>query len=296
MFSRHFGQFLLQEGIVSTSALSSAMGRLGEVRPLIGMLALAQGFMTPGQVVEINAAQKKVDRRFGELAIEKGYLSVQQLESIISAQKSEHVLLGQILVQDGVMSHEGFLKSLEMYRTSTGLTDEGYEAVKANDVEGVIASVLAGQPGAGKALVRKWGSVFMKSVIRFIDPGAAIDPLAEESYLHLRGFVQRMKGDYRISVFVAAEEGVFVDIANRFTDFDIETFDDMAEAAVGEFLNLADGLFTVNCSDEDIDLDMAPQEMVDSISSLGFDRPDAVFPFLLPKGILWAGLRLERSW
>ncbi|MDI9370123.1 MAG: hypothetical protein GX181_01145 [Synergistaceae bacterium] len=297
MFSRLFGQFLLQEGIVSSSSLSNALGRLGEVRPLIGMLALAQGFMTPDQVLEVNEAQKKVDRRFGELAIEKGYLTVQQLESIISAQKSEHVLLGQILVQDGFMSHEGFLKALELYRTKAGLTDEGYEAVKANDVDGVISSVLAGQPGARRPLVGKWGSVFMKSVIRFVDPGTALDPLAEASYSNLRGFVQRMSGEQRITVFLGAHDDVYVDLARRFTDFeDIVSYDEMAEAGVGEFLNLANGLFTVNCSDEGIELDMHPQEMVERVSSIDMPRPDAVFPFLLPKGLLWTGIRLERAW
>ena len=289
MFSRLFGQFLLQEGFVTPSALSSALGRLGEVRPLIGMLALAQGYMSPDHVVEINEMQKRVDRRFGELAIEKGYLSVDQLESIISAQKSEHVLLGQILVQDGILSHDGFLLVLEKYRKNAGLSEEGYEAVKANDVEGVVSSILVGQPGAGKAVVRSWATVFMRSVIRFIDPGAAIDPLAEEKYKNLRGFIQRMKGDHRVSVFIAAEDEVFVDLARRFTNFEIDSFDEMASAAVGEFLNLANGLFTVNCSDEGTELDMLPQEHVESIELLPLGRPDALLPLLLPKGILWAG-------
>lgn len=289
MFSRLFGQFLLQEGVVTPSALSSALGRLGEARPLIGMLALAQGYMTPDQVVEINEEQKKVDRRFGELAIEKGYLSVEQLESIISAQKSEHVLLGQILVRDGILSHEGFLLVLEKYRKSAGLSEEGYEAIKANDVDGVVSSILVGQPGAGKAVVRSWATVFMRSIIRFVDPGAAIDPLAEENYKHLRGFVQRMTGDHRLTVFIAAEDEVFVDLAQRFTNFEIDSYDEMASAAVGEFLNLANGLFTVNCSDEGAELDLLPQESVESIGSLPLRRLDALLPLLLPKGILWAG-------
>ncbi len=296
MFSRLFGQFLLEEGYITASALSSALGRLGEVRPLLGMLALAHGYMTPEQVVEINEAQKKMDKRFGELAIDKGYLSVEQLESILSAQKSEHVLLGQILIDDGILSHEGFLMVLEKYRKNAGLTEDGYEAVKSNDVEGVIASVLVGQPGAGKSVVRSWGNVFMRSVIRFIDPGAAIDPLAEEGYRGLRTFAQRMHGDHSLTVFIAAEDEVFLDLAQRFAKFDIPSFDDMAEAATGEFLNLVNGLFTVNCSDEGIELDMLPQEALADASSLFKERPDALLPLLLPKGIMWTGIHLESSW
>lgn len=294
MFSRLFGQFLLQEGVVSASALSSAMGRLGEVRPLIGMLALAQGFMTPAQVVEVSAAQKKVDRRFGELAIERGYLTVQQLESIISAQKSEHVLLGQILVQDGILSHEGFIRVLDSYRRQSGLTDEGFEAVKANDVDAVVRSVLSGRRGPGRALAVEWGVVFMKSLVRFVDPGVAIDPLAEADYKGLRGFVQRISGDQRLTAFMAADDDVLTDVATRSSGLDEETARELGPDAAGEFLNLANGLFTVNCSDEGIELDMMPQETAPSMGSSGIGEPDALLPFLLPRGILWAGCRIER--
>lgn len=295
MFSRLFGQFLLEENIITASTLSSALGRLGEVRPLVGMIALAQGYMTPAQVVEINEMQKKADKRFGELAIEKGYLSIDQLESVISAQKSEHVLLGQILVQDEVLSHDGLLMVLEKYRKRAGLSEEGYEAIKSNDVEGVVASILVGQPGAAKPIARSWANVFMRSIIRFVDPGAAIDPLAEADYSGFRTFIQQISGDCRIKVFMSAADEVFIDLSKRFAKFDISSFDEMAEAATGEFLNLVNGLFTVNCSDEGVELDMLPQEMLADGSSLPEGRPDVLLPLLLPEGIVWAGVHFDSA-
>jgi len=293
VFSRLFGQFLLHEGYVTANTLSSALGRLDEVRPLIGMLALAQGYMTPAQVEEINEAQKKQDKRFGQLAIEKGYLTVEQLESILSGQKSELVLLGQILVRDGLLSHDGFLMALEKYRKSAGLSEEGYEAVKANDIDGVISSVLSGQPGSGRPVAESWASVFMKGVIRFVDPGAAIDPLAAEHYRDRVAFIQRMRGDRSLFTFMAATEEVFTDLARRFSKFEIDGFDEMAEAAAGEFLNLVNGLFTVNRSDEGIELEMQPQQRLTGSAKLPVKRPDVLLPLLLPKGILWAGLFLD---
>lgn len=290
MFSRLFGQFLLQEGIITPKTLSAALGRLGEVRPLLGILALAHGYMTPDQVEDVNEAQKREDKRFGQIAIEKGYLVANDLEVLLSAQKNEHVLLGQILVEEGALSHEGFLKALESYREKSGLSSEGYEAVKGNDADRAVASVLAGQPGGEYPLVKSWAALFVRNVIRFIDPGVAIDPFAEKKTAGLRTFFQSMKGDREITVFLSAEEPVFLDLARRFSKFETDGFDDMAEASVGEFLNVCNGLFTVNCSDKGVELDLLPPEQATENNLRLLDRPDALLPLLLPEGILWAGI------
>jgi hypothetical protein len=154
-------------------------------------------------------------------------------------------------------------------------------------------SILVGQPGSGRPIAKGWASVFMRGVIRFVDPGVAIDPLATEDYDDLRTFVQHMHGDRTLTVFIAAGDDVFIDLARRFSKFEIEGFDEMAEAATGEFLNLVNGLFTVNCSDEGIELDMLPQESLSGAARLPKKRPDVLLPLLLPKGILWAGLYLD---
>ena len=290
MFSRHFGQFLLQEGIVTPQTLSRALARLSDARPLVGILALAKGFMTPAQVREVNRIQKREDKRFGQIAIEKGYLTAEKLEELLSAQKNEHVLLGQILVEDRVLSHEGLLRALELYREKSGLSPEGYEAMTGGDTDRAVASVLAGQPGGKNSLVRIWGELFVRNVIRFVDPAAALDPLAEKGNGGLVTFLQPMKGDREITVFISAEEPVLADLARRFSDLASGAFDEMAREAVGEFLNVSNGLFTVNCSDKGIELDLLPQEEVPGNDPRLRRKPDGLLPLLLPEGILWAGI------
>ena len=132
MFSRHFGQFLLQEGIVTPQTLSRALARLSDARPLVGILALARGYMTPDQVREVNRIQKREDKRFGQISIEKGYLTAEKLEELLSAQKNEHVLLGQILVEDRILSHEGLLRALELYREKPAFLRKAAGAMTAH--------------------------------------------------------------------------------------------------------------------------------------------------------------------
>lgn len=290
MFSRHFGQFLLQEGIVTPRTLSASLARLGEARPLVGILALARGFMSPVQVREVNRIQKREDKRFGQIAIEKGYLTAEKLEELLSAQKNEHVLLGQILVEDRVLSHEGLVRALELYREKSGLSPEGYEAMTGGDTDRAVASVLAGQPGGKNSLVRTWAELFVRNVIRFVDPAAALDPLAEKGNGNLVTFLQPMKGDRELTVFISAEKNVLADLARRFSDLASGAYDEMARAAVEEFLNISNGLFTVNCSDRGIELDLLPQEEVSRDDPRLQKKPDGLLPLLLPEGILWAGI------
>ena len=290
MFSRHFGQFLLNERMVTPGDLSRAMARLGDARPLLGILAIAKGCMTPDQVREVSAAQKREDKRFGTIAIERGYLTAEKLEELLSAQKNEHVLLGQILVEDRILSHEGFLRALELFREKSGLSDEGYDALRGGDTDRAVSSILAGQPGGKNPLIKVWSEIFVRNIIRFVDPAAALDPLSERDLKDSVVILQSMKGDREFVTFMSAKEPVMADVARRYTDLASGALDEMAFEALGEFLNVSNGLFTVNCSDRGVELDLQPQEQVPPEDPRICGKPDALLPLLLPEGILWAGI------
>ncbi|NLA91779.1 MAG: hypothetical protein GX843_09135 [Synergistaceae bacterium] len=290
MFSRHFGQFLLNERIVTPGDLSRAMGRLGDARPRVGILAIAKGYMTPAQVREVGAAQRKEDKRFGKIAIDKGYLTAEKLEELLSAQKNEHVLLGQILVEDNILSHDGFLRSLELYREKSGFSSEGYEAIRDGDTDRAVASILTGQPGGQNPLIKAWSEIFVRNIIRFVDPAAALDPLAERDMKGSIVFTQSMRGDREFNTFISAKEPVMADLAQRYTDLAAGALDEIALEAIGEFLNVSNGLFTVNCSDRGVELDLLPQEQAPEDDPQVCRKPDALLPLLLPEGILWAGI------
>ncbi len=289
MLSRLFGQFLLQEQLVTASQLARAFVLMEETRPLLGVLAMAGGQMTPEQVKEVHEAQKRSDRRFGQIAVEKGYLSVEALETLLSQQQSRHLLLGQILIEKGIFSSEGFLKALEAYREASGLSAASYAAFDREDIDGVVASLFTGQ-GGGQELLENYVALFVRNVIRFVDPGVAIDPLADAAPSGLPAFRQVFSGDRDLTSLLSGETAVLLDLARRYSHLELPTFDETAEAAVGEFLNLVNGLFTVNCSDIGIELDMSPPEPVGIKDPLRRRKPAVIAPLRLPEGILRVSL------
>lgn len=290
MLCRLFGLFLLKERLVTPAQISKAFDRLDDVRPILGVLALASGHMTLEQVEAVHELQRRTDRRFGEIAVEEGYLTVQSLEALLSRQQKKHVLLGQILIDEGLFSHEGFLKALEAYRSSCGLSPATYSAFDDDDFDGAVDALLLGQPAAADhPFIRDYISLFIRNVVRFVDPGVAIDPLAEDLPAEGILFRQTLTGDRELTVLLEADEEVFLDLARRYAPVEIPCFDEMARASIGEFLNLINGLFTVNCSDSGIELDMSPQEII-SRDEAPQEKARASLALRLPTGLLWLRL------
>ncbi|MBL3593863.1 MAG: hypothetical protein JMJ93_10235 [Synergistaceae bacterium] len=289
MLSRLFGQYLLQERLVTPSQLSHAMAKSAEAWPFLGILALAEGLMTPGQVEETHETQRREDRRFGEIAVERGYLTVENVESLLSRQQSRHILLGQILIEEGIFSHEGFIKALEAYRRDSGLSRSLLDALDRGDVDDAVASLFAGLADEDSFLA-DYVTLFVRSVIRFVDPGVAIDPLAETPPSDLPAFRQVLSGDRDLTVILCGDEEVLLDLAGRYSRMKLDGFDELAQASVGEFLNLVNGLFSVNCSDRTLDLDMAPQEQVPSDDPIRIEERTVHVPLRLPSGLLHLSL------
>jgi len=80
MFTQFFGQFLLNNDLISAGELNIVFQSIKSTRLRLGMIAIDKGFLTPSQVVVINGLQKKHDKRFGEIAVEFGYLTEENLD------------------------------------------------------------------------------------------------------------------------------------------------------------------------------------------------------------------------
>jgi len=89
----------------------------------------------------------------------------------------------------------------------------------------------------------------MRIEIRHSDRSARHDWIVE----------QRLRGELEMDCYLAANTDVFVRLASRYAQESLRVPDELAQASVGEFLNLHNGIFLVNMSDRGIELDMTPQ-------------------------------------
>jgi len=99
MKTTFFGQFLLDQDLITQRQLDEAIALQRESNVLLGALAINKGFMTREQVVDVMQEQHCRHGRFGELARRKNYLTDDQVQDLLHAQGSNHVFLGEALTR-----------------------------------------------------------------------------------------------------------------------------------------------------------------------------------------------------
>lgn len=264
MFDQYLGSYLLRRNLISTDALREAMECEKEYRVKLGILAIDQGFMTSGQVEDIHNQQKQKDRKFGELAIENGYLTQENVDQLLLEQKEAHVSLGQVLIDQGLFSLADIERILEEYKRDAGLSGQDLTALRKGDVTVVVDKILGFS--RAKKYYRDYLILFVRNVIRFLDPYPQLTVEEnEENHGDVLFIQQDLKGkyDFRTALLFQSEDAQ--ELASRFSKEDIPADDPLIPEALKEFLNLHNGIFAVNLSNEGLHMELQPPFVQTSI-------------------------------
>ena len=103
MTSKFFGQYLLENGRITSQQLFTALDRQKALIAPLGILALERNWLTSKQIERVLELQKKTNYRFGELAVSSGLLTQAQVDELLRQQDLSHrVLLGEVLVAGAI--------------------------------------------------------------------------------------------------------------------------------------------------------------------------------------------------
>lgn len=262
MFSVFFGQFLLNQGVISGDDLNRLLTTSKTTRVKLGVLAINSGLMTADNVNRVNQLQTQIDKRFGEIAIDEGFLTEPELELLLTVQDAEHLKLSQTLVDENILTLEEVESSLNAYKESYSLSDEAFEALKDGKATTIIDAYLDFKGDAFSDLYKEYISLFYKNIIRFIDSNIRIDHVEivdERQYECM--IKQDLTGHKRIYTGYAGNNDVLLNFASRYADETFNSLDDYAQDSLGEFLNLNNGLYAVNLSDYGVEMSLQVQSV-----------------------------------
>lgn len=269
MFSQYFGHYLLNRELITKVQLADVLEFQQSVHVKFGVIAVDKGYMTPLQVVEVHEKQKQMDKRFGEIAIELGYLTNEQVEFLVSAQKQNHLFLAQALVDREYMTIEQFGAALNDFKKENSLSDDQFKAIKNGSIESLVENILDEKDSEKKITYGKYLSLFVKNMIRFIDDQVYLE-IADGDAQQGKWLVhQEILGEFPLFTAISANEEVLLDIASIFAEETLTEVDELAKAAVSEFLNLHNGIYLVNMSNWGIELNMKPQEVIENTMVTG---------------------------
>ena len=251
MFTQFLGNYLLQKGIIDQNQLFAAMSRLSQSRLKLGTIAIHEGLMTASEVDECLYVQTREDKRFGEIAIERGYLSPQQVETLINQQTPDYVLLGQILVEDGAFDYAELERIMFDYKNEAEIYDLNLDIENKEAVGRIIEKFFWLSETPKNSTNTMYLELLFNSLIRFIgEDFTPVTPMVLDEYPVNFGVSQVVISKYKHTTLIDTDRDTAVTFASRYAKEEFTGFNEYVIAAMEDFLNLHNGLFIVNMSNQ----------------------------------------------
>ncbi|MDO5603041.1 MAG: chemotaxis protein CheX [Oscillospiraceae bacterium] len=269
MYTQLFGGFLLNHALLTANQLAEAMETAKNTRVKLGVLAINAGYLTAAQVDHCYEMQARMDKRMGDIAVELGYMTEAQVEELLRTQKSGYLILGQAIMDRGFLTNAQFEQALSDYKNSATITEQDFLAETEEKAEEVLNRYYQISPEDAFDGVTEYISLLMKNLVRFIGDDFSLLKAEKAEYVPAEIMAcQPISGTVNLATAVCSDEKSFVVFASRYANEEFTELDEYVEASVGEFLNLHNGLFTVNMSEQkNVELELQPQ----LVERCGFD-------------------------
>ena len=292
MYAQFFGNFLLNKKAVSPDQLASAISSLADTHIRLGTLAMHRGYMTAAEVDEVCFLQTREDKRFGEIAIERNYLFEDQLEALLKSQNPDYLLLGQNLVDTGAISNSDLEELMIEYQDENEITSPTDSESSEHTAKLIENFLITAERPVSKYAVMYMNLIF-NNLVRFIgEDFTPLSPIQTSAYEINYCVTQRISGQVTCSSSIDMEPATAVGFASRYAKMEFTEFDEYVKASLEDFLNLHNGLFSVNMSNEvsmELTLDPPAQE-TDPVLELSDNS--FVIPVIYPFGTIYLLLTL----
>lgn len=287
MFTQFFGNFLLKKGIIDKEQLLDILKNQSNVKIKLGTLAMCEGYMTASEVEKIHILQTHVDKKFGELAVEEGYLTPEQVDELCTAQRPDYLTFGQALVDSGIVTSHQLEDLMIDYQSEYEIETEEFNDSQKDTVSILIDNAYSFDDFESSAGCVNYVTLLFNNLIRFI--GKDFTPLDAQilpEYATKNCTYQNIRGDLNMFTGIDMDVATSIEFASRYMGKTMDEYDEYIEASIEDFLNLHNGLFSVNMSnDVGIELDLDPLgHMEDSIITL--DSIVLYVPIIFPFGTI----------
>lgn len=287
MYSQFFGNYLLSKHVVPTEQLLRAIENQHMKHIKLGTLAIHAGLMTASQVDSIIIRQTHEDRRFGELAIEEGYLTREQVNSLLDQQTPDYLLIGQYLVDNGALTNAELESLIASYQEENEISNLEQVNVQKANLRSLIRNLFLITDTEIPEYLLNYLTLLFNNLIRFIgEDFTPLNPSICREYLTSHCSTQIINGEFSMTSFFDMQEETAISFASRYAKEKFEEYDEYVQASIEDFLNLHNGLFNVNVSNEDsVELFLNPpvnmeNTLISSASNI------ILLPIIYPFGVL----------
>ena len=285
MFAQFFADYLLEENYIQKRQLIEGLKKMKNSRVKLGVLAIDAGYLTAVQVEKIHARQSQVDKRIGDIAVELGYLTNAQVEELLSNQPARYLLLSQSLLDKEYMSNSELEEALTKFKAKYNLSEEDMSDSQQGDkLSSLIKSFYKLDDSNSSKYIGTYIKLLFNNLVRFIgDDFVTVGPERMVLSEHDIKVSQKISGEFSVLTLIQTDEITLLQFVSRYAGEDIPVLDEYSIAAAQDFLNLHNGLFMVNMSnDSNIELKLAPPEIANE--GMSQEKSYVCIPIMLTFG------------
>ena len=288
MFNQFFGNYLFSNGYVTKEQLLPALARQSKALIHVSTLALYAGYMSAPEIEHVIDLKNEEGKKFSEIAIKYGYLTQHQVMELLNMQAPDFLILGQILINDGVFTYEEFENILTDYRSQSEFLDFELNEENQNDFHRLVEdfSIVseAAIPDFGKSYLELLFSNFARHIG---DDFSTLPPNLCTEFAAECCVSQLVKGHFEVNTYFHMDEATALAFAERYSGDSYNEVDEYVIASIEDLLNLQNGLFIVNASNDNLrELSIGVIEHHTN-AIINFEHPTFLFPICYPFGIIY---------
>lgn len=257
MVSVIVGNYLLEKGIISKEQLRDLLAEKNKVRVKLGLIAVAEGLMTPEEADRVNRLQTVMDKRFGDIAVERGYLTEGHVEALLKKQGNAYLAFAQALEDQQLMSVDQLEQYMIDFQLENQMTTSEMEDLKSGDVDRILPLYI---PANCDNFLNAAGTA-LRTIMRCVD----VEIYPEKAFVTQsieadNGATQYTEGEQSISIGLIGKGQALLQTASIFGKEDFEEVNEDALDAIGELLNCISGLYASALSQTGVSMELYPPE------------------------------------
>lgn len=288
MFNQFFGNYLFTNGYVTKEQLLHVLTKQAKSMVHVSTLALYSGYMSAQEIQHVINLQEEEEKKFSEIAIKYGYLTQPQVMELLNSKAPDFLVLGQILISDGVFTYEEFENILTDYRSQSEFLDFELNEENRNDFQRLIEDFSIVSEAAIPDFGKEYLELLFNNFVRYIgDDFSTLPPSFCTEFATECCVSQAIEGPYVVNTYINMDEATALAFAERYSGEPYNEVDEYVLASIEDLLNLHNGLFIVNASNDNL------KEL--SIGVIGhhsdtiitFNNMTYLFPICYPFGIIY---------
>ena len=288
MFNQYFGNYLFSNNYITKEQLLSALSRQAKTRLSLSMVALYIGSMSATEIAQVMKLKKEENKQFSELVIKYGYLTQPQVVELLNTHAPDFLVLGQIFIEDGIFTYEAFANILADYRSQSEFFDLELNDENRNDFHRLVEDFSIVSETAIPDFGKSYLELLYNNFVRYIgDDFSSLPPSFYTEFPTDNCVSQTIEGSYVVNTYFNMDDATAIAFAERYSRESYDTVDEYVIAAMEDVLNLHNGLFIVNASNERLnELSIGVIEHHPN-TILSFANTTFVFPICYSFGIVY---------